>query len=132
MRAGGSRVALALARTSAYPRTETHLSRQTLSGAALSVAGVVLVAWLLTAELKEFVNIAHTKKVCAAAAARAAASPPLPLPLPPGRQAASCRRQAAFFTAERRTAWLAAPHPPCAHAAGRGHAAWPGGAAGAV
>jgi hypothetical protein len=106
MRAGGSRVALALARTSAYPRTETHLSRQTLSGATLSVAGVVLVAWLLAAELKEFLNVAHTKKVCAAA--RAAAQQPLPLPLLPGR--ASCCCQAAFSAAERRTAWLAAPH----------------------
>jgi hypothetical protein len=62
MRAGGSRVGLLLARTSAYPRTETHLSRQTLSGAALTVSAVLLVLCLVAAELREFLNVESSKR----------------------------------------------------------------------
>lgn len=52
-----------LAKKSAYPRTDTHLTQQTLSGAVLSVSGVVLALCLLTSELREFARVHSTKRV---------------------------------------------------------------------
>jgi hypothetical protein len=75
MQRQGSRLALALARSSAYPRTETHLSQQTLSGALLSVSAVVLVLCLLVSELREFMNVENTKRVRAAANGARTAAP---------------------------------------------------------
>ena len=63
MRAGGSRIASVLARTSAYPRTETHLAQQRLSGAGLSVGAVLLAALLLFSELRDFLRTEHATKV---------------------------------------------------------------------
>lgn len=63
MRAGGSRIASVLARTSAYPRTETHLAQQRLSGAGLSIGAVLLAALLLVSELRDFLSTENATKV---------------------------------------------------------------------
>lgn len=56
------RFSTALARTSAFPRTETHLLQQTVAGAALSVAGAALVLILLVCELRDFVRLSTELK----------------------------------------------------------------------
>ena len=56
------RFSTALARTSAFPRTETHLLQQTVAGAALSVAGAALVLILLVCELRDFMRLSTELK----------------------------------------------------------------------
>ena len=72
--AGGSRIASVLARSSAYPRTETHLAQQRLSGAGLSIGAVLLAALLLVSEIRDFLSTENATKVRLAARARAASA----------------------------------------------------------
>jgi hypothetical protein len=53
----------ALRRASAFPRTEDHLLRQSQSGALITVLGALCLLILLTAELRDFLKVTHTKKL---------------------------------------------------------------------
>lgn len=62
------RFSSALARTSAFPRTEAHLVQHTAAGAVVTLCGALLMVLLLTAELRDFLNVRSTKKVGACVA----------------------------------------------------------------
>ena len=63
-----SRVSVALTKASAYPRTEHHLSHQSVKGGLLSVGAVLLALILLVSELREFLSTTHSHSARPAAA----------------------------------------------------------------